>query len=1235
MHCGNFHAVKQLLLAHHYNDHSLIDRNGNTLLHSACVSGRLGMVQYLVEDIKYDINCKNKMGNSPLHVAIEWGSNDVAEYLLKKGCIINETNELGQTPLYVSVLHERKALFDSLLSMNVDVHVNATTIDTKEIALHVACCCDSAAMAILLLKCDQQSCHNSADCYGDTPLFNACRVENADLELIGLMIRKGCNSHFVNTATQETPIHIACRKGRIDIMKVLLDGAQRPVNQCNYLKMSLLHLACYNDDTEIVEFLLCNNMCEVNSLDMFGFAPLHIAATRNGINIAKSLLNSPHHSNICIEDKDGNVPLHHLCKREVVDRDLIQMLISDATITHQNQKGFNPLHFIFENSYSTLTIQCILNHPELSLENKKRAIFSADIDGNTPLHLACQNGKSTPVKVLLDFLSSIDSEYITSALLEKNSGGDTPLHLACQGNSVSIITRILDLNYEENITQSIFNVVSNKGDSLLHSASKSESLSVCQVLIERQLCNVMHQNNSGDTALHNVCKNDVESDYEDGDTKITLLHLLCENKSDTHCQNNCCESPVSLAVQSLSKHSYRRYSLLDEMVKMKYCNWNEFVEKRECHEANKNHAYVYLESISYCYVEVSCHIQLPLLHSIVNSCVNGSNSHIEKLAIKALASSQVSPNMPDSFGNTPLHIFASSGRYCDPSRNNLLDCIFHQSDCDVNIQNQDGNTPLHIACLLNKEGMVRKLMQSEKANKSLDCRNKNDRLPVHYTSTMEILNCLIAHGANIDDIPDSPFIQGIKERYTKFKSMYPLDPPITTLVIGNSSAGKTTLIKSLKCNLEMTQPDTTDSKYKPTAGMVRYEIESKEFGKIIFHDFAGQPEYESSHSALLFQILSSSTDTERLPVLFFLLINVTDSSMIKHLHYWLSFIQNCPLTTTQAHVVVVGSHIDCISTSDAPLKAEVIETEIKAHVKCNSMLINLIDTPTLVDCRKLHLESSESQQLTSLFKKLKDELEKCAEIDHRCCALYAFLLQTFRERPIKLTDLVSTLKNQRNYNGLELPTTEGILLRLLKILHSRRCILLFKKGLQDPLEYWIMTAPAQKALYTEVNGVLFAPESVTVEKRITIKSNVGIVPSSALIETFEHVNFELLQQFLIYNEFCQKIEDCTTLQLIEGGLSSEAAESPSADNSNKRELEPQSTTNPLPYFFFPGLVKADKPEGIMKGSSKYGYISGWYSECPKGRHFTIQFLQVLLLRCTFSFAAKRQEGTILERKCMC
>ena len=1309
VHCGNFVAIKKLLLAQHYSDQSLVNKNGNTVLHSACVSRRLDIVQVLVEDMNCDINHKNEMGNAPLHMAIEWGAIEIAKYLLKKGCIVNQANELGQTPLYLSVSHERKTIFHLLVNMDVDI--NAVTTDNEETPLHKACCCDSAELAMLLLECDQQNCHNSVDAYGDTPLFNACRVENADLELIELMISKGCKARFVNTVTKETPVHIACRRGRIDIMKVLLKyGDQGPINQCNFVEMSLLHLACYNDDAEMVEFLLSNHICEVNSLDIFGFAPLHIAAIRNATSIAKLLLKSPCYSNINVEDRDGNVPLHHICKREVVDIELVQMLTNDAAIVHQNQKGFNPVHFIFENSYGILLIQCILSHHRLTIKDKKRAIFAVDLDENTPLHLACKNGRSAPVNVMLGFLS-FAVELITSALLGMNLYGDTPLHLACaknhidiiesilgnsilseecilkamtqqnkagltvlhvscnkvnadvlkcvlthlkddiikssmgnltqhngmsplhlacQRNSVAIVTCVLDLNFRKDLIQSIFHVLTAKCDSLLHIASqRSDSVDICKLLIEQQLCNVMHQNNAGDTALHIACRNN--------HTELALL--LCESKSEPHCHNNDDESPVFLAAQCLTKEYSS--STLKEMLQKRYCNWIKSVEQRECHKPKNRFGYVYINDTSYCYTEASCRVQLPLLHSIVRMCCI-NNYHTQKfmqLVVEALTSGQVSPNIHDSFGNTVLHIYASMDRYFDhhykyvysysQADDNLLSYILHLSECDVNMQNHDGNTPLHIACLLNKEGITRLLMQCEKANKSIGIKNKNGYLPIHCASSVGVLNCLIAHGASIDDITDSRLSKQIKERYSRLKSGYPLNPPITILVIGNSSAGKTTLIKSLKSDLEMTLTDIVDVGHNPTAGIVRYEIESKEFGKVIFYDFAGQPEYESSHSALLQSILSSSTNTENLPVLFFLVIDVTATNVIKHLHYWLSFIQNCPLPTT-AHVVVVGSHVDRVSISDAPSKADIIKAEIEAHVKQSSMMIHLIGTPILVNCRKLG--EAESQQLKSLFTESKTELKKCAEIDHRCYALYAFLLQNFQQNPVKLADLVSDLKNQRIYDGVELPTAEGILLKLLETMHARQYLLLFKEGAQDSSEYWILTTTAQNILYTQVNGVLFAPESIRIEKRITIKSNVGVIPSSTLKENFRDVDFEVLQQFLVYNEFCQKIEDHTTLQLIEGNSRSKLA----TVESTTEELsgETQNTISSVSYFFFPGLVKTEKPEDVAMANMYHGYTSGWCLECPEGCYFTIQFLQVLLLRCTFCFATKHQQGNFLDRKCI-
>ena len=691
--CGNFATVKNLFLACHYNDdQSLINEDGDTLLHAACVSGRLDTVQFLVDDMKCDINSRNKMGNTPLHVAVEWGSLEVAMFLLEKGCTVDPTNELGQTPFYLAIMHERNELCYLLYDKNVNVNIQTT--DSKESPLHIACCCTSTELATLLLKSDKQKCQNVVDAYGDTPLFNACRVENADLEMIRLMITKGCDSCFVNGITKETPVHIACRRGRIDIIQALLSGrGQEPVNQCNYVKMSLLHLACYNDDEEMTLFLLTNHICEVNSLDTFGLAPLHIAAIRNMTGILKLLLQSPCYSNVDIADERGSVSLHHVCKREVVDKELVMMLANDATITHRNDDGCNPLHFICDNNCSAVSIQCLLSHPKVTLENKKSAMLAVDLSSNTPLHLACKSGRSVPVELFIRFLS-FDHKIISSAVLQENQDGNTPLHLAClnkhvgvincmlghpklsdeciceavvkqnklgatvlhiaclntkadvfrcilshlkedtvklsmlklapncgrsplhlacEESSLDIVTCFLGFGFNTELVQSVFHVLSANNDSLLHAASKnSESINLSKFLVEQQLCNVMHQNDHGDTALHIACR------YRN--TELALF--LCESKCEPHCLNKNGESPVHLVLEGLTVDRDSS-SLLIQMIEKGYCNWNDLVERKECHKPNERLLqYMNIDPTTYCYTtsEISILVHLPLLHSVVRKC---------------------------------------------------------------------------------------------------------------------------------------------------------------------------------------------------------------------------------------------------------------------------------------------------------------------------------------------------------------------------------------------------------------------------------------------------------------------------------------------------------------------------------------------------------------------------------------------------------------------------------------
>ncbi len=90
----------------------------------------------------------------------------------------------------------------------------------------------------------------------------------------------------------------------------------------------------------------------------------------------------------------------------------------------------------------------------------------------------------------------------------------------------------------------------------------------------------------------------------------------------------------------------------------------------------------------------------------------------------------------------------------------------------------------------------------------------------------------------------------------KLSSERPPHLPLFTLITGDGGVGKSTLLKSLLTSksflaklLKKARPvEGVDQK---TVGIIPYEVYTKEFGRIIFFDFAGQKEFYTSHCAIL------------------------------------------------------------------------------------------------------------------------------------------------------------------------------------------------------------------------------------------------------------------------------------------------------------------------------------------------------------------------------------------------
>ena len=1158
------------------------------MCHAACIANDIDLLQVYFN--KETI----KQGNSPLHTACEWGSNTAAEYLITKlNCDVTARNNADETPLHIACRHGRVEIAKLLLkySPNAINEVN----HSNETPLHLACLQHDPSLANVILD-EQPSDIDIPDIFGDTQLSNACRVGN--FHLAELLVGRGCNPFHINKNSMEMPIHIACKIKRLDILQVLVKNCSTKIDARNHFGETPLCIAFNNLCLDIVQFMLQKQLCDVSlslkvsdkSLFKYSFGrstgdnALHMACKMMDIKLVQLLLNfCPVH----IKNIDGNTSFHIAAKNGSYS--VMKCLISSGDYPlgdYHNNEGNSVLHLACT-SGSLDIVQLLIDKCCVTLKNSV---------GNTPIHVACKNRFSKLVSCLLTKCSgNLDShrndmndtflhvaakagDLNTIEILLKycsttcqNLNGDTPIHIACEANLHTVVECLLEW------TDSSYPFVNKQGETYLHAAcNKDAQLDVVKTIIKKDYKALgNYPDSNGDTPLHYVCRSQ---------HKEIMEYLIVNDYCDPYRFNNDNLSPIYCALKLNGKNfEFFKYILSKQL-----CDPNQPLKKGS-----------------------------PLLHCLFELAAD--DHHIQYV---------------QEYRHLLDYDEITYARRSPLQRHSIIDSriiemfVFlikkYKEIIDFNATDSEGNTILHLACRSDQYEIMDILLSTEPniLLQSISHRNHNHKTPIQLTGDYQIIRLLISYGANPEDVYNR-----FARILDRSREEQPLEPAVKVIVLGNSTAGKTTLVEALKyCKDIMNVKGST-------AGIETSEYNSKEFGRVTFHDFAGQPEYESSHSAFL-ERCSSSVQ----PPIFILVVNASQRQYIeKRIHNWLSFIKNhCTDTETPPHVIVIGSHSDKLSDTE---RSPTYDTYIKAIENFESSDFECFK-PVLLDCRR-----GRSRGMKKLQQRLKSScfsLKKFVELDCRCHILFANLAKWFpRKTVVKVKDLQERIRLEKSnydhyhhrlpshlrslsqhryyfprvYNSSDsevlLPISTDPLLGLLKSLHNGGHILLLE-GVEDS---WIVMN--QDALFKTVNGILFAPEDF--KQHVKLDNNTGVVPISNLQGLFPQLDFNLIRQFLVHYEFCQQIEDAETLQLIHGG-----SELPTESDESSVNI----------YYFFPGYVKSDKPATLWGTPEDlpYVYSCGWMLQCQTKQFFETRFLHVLLLRLTFTFVTS-SESSVLNRKC--
>ena len=228
-----------------------------------------------------NINHSNQFGITALYTASSLGFTDVIDVLLSGGADVGLCQQDGSSPVFVAAQEGQAASLRLLMNTRQGQQLLNTPRQDGMTPLHIASWSGYEECVRILLDV---ACSSISDA--------ACSTPAPAVEAI-----KPCQDHvpFVDAVDREgdTPLHLACYQGHIEIVKILLDPGHASVDSRNLTRCTVtgkkphgnatpLHTAARSSQQGAVDCLrlLLSAGASINATDAAGLNPLQAAIER-------------------------------------------------------------------------------------------------------------------------------------------------------------------------------------------------------------------------------------------------------------------------------------------------------------------------------------------------------------------------------------------------------------------------------------------------------------------------------------------------------------------------------------------------------------------------------------------------------------------------------------------------------------------------------------------------------------------------------------------------------------------------------------------------------------------------------------------------------------------------------------------------------------------------------------------------------------------------------------------
>ncbi len=871
--------------------------------------------------------------------------------------------------LHFSIKRGDHALFIHLRN-NHSVGVKATS---KDCLLHAACMSNDVEMVKtvyhLLLSClPEIDIINSKDHSGNTCMHIAC--EWGSLEIVKFLFAKDFNVNVRNNHG-DSPLHITIRNRKKSIFDFLILH-KADVNITNGLNETPLHIAaCDQNDIYYAKTLLDPKQCNTwNHHDKYGDTPLFNALKSRSKDMINLLLFYSHFDILAVNKLKGETAANIAGRFQ--DLELLLRFLSEERlypVKLQNYMGQTLVHYAcWKNDIAMIRL---LGDSSNNYNLSEDINLLDRMNELTPLQFACMKNdiklvtyflnlpdsypdvKSKNGETVLHICSRQNMREMAEVCVEKcsrlsrNDDFDTPLHVACYKKNYDLLEWFI-----RGLTDTCkLDAYGNKeGNTILHVlAGRRKTKRLVELLISSKKCSHNTKNRKGNTALHVAFREGVI------DNSMYLLSLSFDEKA---WYNNDGYSPLFLALNNEKLHFAEKIFKQCNLKMLAQCltteNPNLLRDFKESIGSLEMPLLLYLiyfklskyryRSSAYEEDHLSYHrrvLRNDDIHDQDSDDDDNEYSVDDKIIRRSLSSkkdktsyedmiSLVSDEtsllkQTDSHGNTILHYLAMCDY--DDVLHSILKIAFEV--VDINSMNSTFCTPLHYACLYQQEWIIYEIFKQEDGFKSLNQKSKlgTPFLICNKSYGSSIPQFLAAHGAKIEG--------STLRSHVRQETSFTPDSSVGVIVLGDSTAGKTTLIDTLRMMLTNDRKKI-QSVVEPTTGLVMSEFHYyKNAHCCRFYDFGGQVEFEASHSVHLENLLTLNADSLKNPFVFLLLVKGTDSlnQNKEQIIRWLNFVRgHVRVNTISIHLILVCSHEDKFDDSESRLsKRKALQAFLDKH----------------------------------------------------------------------------------------------------------------------------------------------------------------------------------------------------------------------------------------------------------------------------------------------------------------